>query len=173
MNMCRYNGANSLPASTWEPASTLEIMRRAGRRGPILPMTPTATPISATTEQQQQNNNDENQVHSKSPLRSRLQMEGTDPGELSSARLEFHYRPSWRGRMKEAAIRGGLTPACHPGAPSCAQAAARIAERPALIAKPETDAMRDRRTTNRWRWPPGTERCRSKRSANDGSVADR
>jgi hypothetical protein len=33
--------------------------------------------------------------------------------------------------------------------------------------------MRDRRTTNRWRWPPGTERCRSKRSANDGSVADR
>ena len=94
MNVCRYNGANSLPASTWEPASTLEIMRRVGRRGPILPMTPTATPISATTEQQQQNNNDENQVHSKSPLRSRLQMEGTDPGELSSARLEFHYRPS-------------------------------------------------------------------------------
>jgi hypothetical protein len=94
MNVCRYNGANSLPASTWEPASTLEIMRRVGRRGPILPMTPTATPISATTEQQQQNNNDENQVHSKSPLRSRLQMEGTDPGELSSPRLEFHYRPS-------------------------------------------------------------------------------
>ena len=94
MNVCRYNGANSLPASTWEPASTGEIVRRAGRRGPILPMTPTATPISATTEQQQQNNNDENQVHSKSPLRSRLQMEGTDPGELSSARLEFHYRPS-------------------------------------------------------------------------------
>ena len=173
MNVCRYNGANSLPASTWEPASTLEIMRRVGRRGPILPMTPTATPISATTEQQQQNNNDENQVHSKSPLRSRLQMEGTDPGELSSARLEFHYQPSWRRRMKEAAIRGGLTPACHPGALSCAQAAARIAERPALIAKPATDAMRDRRTTNRWRWPPGTERCRSKRSANDGSVADR
>src|ERR1700733_1887262 len=173
MNVCRYNGANSLQASTWEPASTLEIMRRVGRRGPILPMTPTATPISATTEQQQQNNNDENQVHSKSPLRSRLQMEGTDPGELSSARLEFHYQPSWRRRMKEAAIRGGLTPACHPGALSCAQAAARIAERPALIAKPATDAMRDRRTTNRWRWPPGTERCRSKRSANDGSVADR
>jgi hypothetical protein len=176
MNVCRYNDANSLPASTWEPASTGEIVRRAGRRGPILPMTPTATPISATTKQQQQNNNDENQVHSKSPLRSRLQMEGTDPGELSSARLEFHYgrlryQPSWRRRMKKAAIRGGLTPACHPNARSCAQAAARIAERPALIAKPATGAMRDHRTTNRWRWPPGTERCRSRRSANDGSAA--
>src|ERR1700733_14031289 len=56
-------------------------------------MTPTATPISATAKQQHQKNDDEYQFHSKSPLRSRLQMEGTDRCELSSARLEFRCRP--------------------------------------------------------------------------------
>src|ERR1700722_18885367 len=97
MSVYRYNDANSLPASTWE------IVRRVRRRDAILPMTSTAAPISATAKQQHQKNNDENQFHSKSPLRSQLQMEGTDRCELSSARLEFHYRPSWRRRMKKAA----------------------------------------------------------------------
>jgi hypothetical protein len=113
-------------------------------------MTPAATPISATAKQQQQNNNDKNQVHSKSPVRYRLQMEATGRGELSSAaRLEFHY---WLSSLTAAFAEG------------------RIAERPTLIAKAGTDAMRDHRTTGRSRWPPGTERRRSRRSANDGSA---
>src|ERR1700690_2479524 len=83
---------------------------RMTRRGAILPMTSTAAPISATAKQQHQKNNDENQFHSKSPLRPRLQMEGTDRCELSSARLEFHYRPSWRRRMNGSiGIGGSLT----------------------------------------------------------------
>ena len=125
--------------------------------GAILPMTAAATPISATTEQQHQNKNNEDQFHSKSPLRSRLQMEGTDRGELSSARLEFHCRPS---SSLAAFVTGRL-------------GEGRIAERPALIVKVGTDAMRDRRTTGRSRWPPGRERRRSRRSANDGSAGGR
>jgi len=93
---------HSLPASMWE------IVRSVWLRDAILPMTSTAAPISATAKQQHQKNNDENQFHSKSPLRSRLQMEGTDRYELSSAPLEFRCRPSWRRRMKKAASWSGL-----------------------------------------------------------------
>jgi hypothetical protein len=39
------------------------------RRRSILPMTATATPIAATTEQQHKNNDNEDQFHSKSPVR--------------------------------------------------------------------------------------------------------
>ena len=85
---------------------------------------------------------------------------------------------AWQRRSRQLrsqrGIRGGLlrlaikarNPADH-----AAKAAAPIAQRPALIVKPATDAMRDHRTRDRSRWLPGTERCRSRRSANDGSAA--
>ena len=154
MNACRYNATNSFQALTWEqPGGGKSCGPRLTTLGAILPMTPAATPISATAKQQQQNNNDKNQVHSKSPVRYRLQMEATGRGELSSAaRLEFHY---WLSSLTAAFAEG------------------RIAERPTLIAKAGTDAMRDHRTTGRSRWPPGTERRRSRRSANDGSAGGR
>ena len=88
-------------------------MTRRNPTNAILPMTPTATPISATTKQQHQKNNDENQFHSKSPLRSRLQMEGTGRCALSSARPEFRYRPSRRRRIKEATTKAALLPPTH------------------------------------------------------------
>jgi len=40
-----------------------------GRRDLISPMTPAASPIAATTKQQHQNNDNEDQFHSKSPVR--------------------------------------------------------------------------------------------------------
>jgi hypothetical protein len=50
-------------------ADELLIAQTPLKSGLILPMTPTATPISASAEQQYQNNNNKDQFHSKSPLR--------------------------------------------------------------------------------------------------------
>src|SRR5450755_4149039 len=44
---------------------------------------------------------------------------------------------------------------------------------PVLIVGPVPVATRGRRTKGRLRWPPSTELCRSRRWANDGSVAGR
>lgn len=48
-------------------ADELLIAQTPLKSGLILPMTPTATPISAPAEQQYQNNNNKDQFHSKSP----------------------------------------------------------------------------------------------------------
>ena len=42
-----------------------------------------------------------------------------------------------------------------------------------FIMAPVPVATRGRRTKGRLRWPPGTELCRSRKSANDGSVVGR